>query len=282
MDHRLRAARPSGGSRVVTPTPASAVGSTLTSAAHGAGTDQPAIEVRDVGISFGGVRALDRVDLAISPGEVYGLIGPNGAGKSTLVNVIAGVYRKHDGIVMFGGNEVTSASVGKRAKLGLSRTFQSPALFRTLTIRENLVMAQRLRRRLRRQLDDDAEAWLGELIDRVGIEPWLDVPVMHTPYPVQKVADVVRALFTVPSVLLVDEPAAGLPKHDRDTLVGLLREARDRMGMAVLLIEHDVPLVFGLCDRLTVLNFGEIVAVGTPDEVRNHPEVRRAYLGVDS
>jgi ABC-type branched-subunit amino acid transport system ATPase component len=258
------------------------VGSTLTSAAHSPGTGEPAIEVRGVGISFGGVRALDGVDLRIAQGEVYGLIGPNGAGKSTLVNVIAGVYRRHDGDVLIGGQNVTSASVGRRVRLGLSRTFQSPALFRTLTISENLVMATRFRRRMRRQLGVDAEAWLSGLIERVGIEPWLDVPVSHTPYPVQKVADVLRALFTAPLALLVDEPAAGLPKHDRDTLVGLLREARDRMGLAVLLIEHDVPLVFGLCDRLTVLNFGEIVAVGTPDEVRAHPEVRRAYLGVEA
>ena len=230
-------------------------------------------------MSFGGVVALEDVRVRIGPGEICGLIGPNGAGKSTLVNVIAGVYRPDAGTVSMSGVPVGNLSVTRRARRGLARTFQAPAPFGTLTIHENLDMARRFRRRTRRQLEDDQVAWLEDLVDDMGLTPWLHVPARHAPHPVQKVTDVLRSLFTAPTALLVDEPAAGLAKGDRDRLVGLLGAARERLGIGVLIIEHDVPLVFDLCERLTVLNFGRLIAEGTPEEIRRHPDVREAYLG---
>lgn len=245
----------------------------------GTGDPAQAITVQGVTVQFGGVTALKDVDLSLRIEEIHGLIGPNGAGKSTLVNVMAGANRRHEGTITFGGENVDGLRVDQRARRGLSRTFQAPALFSTLTIRENLDIAQQFRTRCGRELTDDQLSWLDDVQQKLGLHEWLDTPVGHCPYPVQKTTDTLRALYTRPTVLLVDEPAAGLPRHDREILRSLLTEARSRLNTSVLIIEHDVPLVFDLCDRLTVLNFGQVIAAGTPEEVRRDPEVREAYLG---
>jgi branched-chain amino acid transport system ATP-binding protein len=236
----------------------------------------PAVEVTAVSVTFGSLRALDDVSLSIAPGEIRGLIGPNGAGKSTLVNVIAGELSTHDGEVRLGGRSVTGQSPGRRAAAGLGRTFQHPEIAPRLTVGENLDIARRLhRRRSRGRLD-----WVDEMIQGLGLDRWLEVLGKNAPYPVLKLADTLRALLTAPSILLVDEPAAGLTREEREKLVTLLTAARERLGTTIVVIEHDVPLVFGLCERISVLDSGRLIADGTAAEVRRHPEVIEAYLGV--
>jgi branched-chain amino acid transport system ATP-binding protein len=238
-----------------------------------------AVEVRGVSVSFGGVHALDDVSLTVRDGEIHGLIGPNGAGKSTLVNVMAGTQR-HVGTVRLGAEDVTTMRAQRRARLGLARTFQHPQLAGSLTVGENLDLARRFARS-RREGDFAAyDEWsLGVLRD-TELEQWLDILCHQAPYPVLKVADTVRALLTRPRVLLVDEPAAGLPAEDREKLVALLRSAQKDMGTTVVLIEHDVPLVFSVCERITVLESGRLVTTGDATDVQRHPEVIEAYLGV--
>ena len=234
-----------------------------------------AIDASGITMAFGGVVALEAVDLAVAPAEIHALIGPNGAGKSTLVNVIAGVIDPQQGAVNLFGRPIGSAAPERRAHIGLGRTFQAPALFGSLTVDENL----RLARARRRESSDVDHVWIDGLIAELDLAPWIDVVVASCPYPVRKLVDMVRALSAAPRAILVDEPAAGLGADERDKLVELLGGARQRLGCAIVLIEHDVPLVFELADRVTVLSNGRLVASGDPDDVRAHPDVLEAYLG---
>ncbi|MBU2667192.1 ATP-binding cassette domain-containing protein [Actinoplanes bogorensis] len=233
-----------------------------------------ALELEKVGISFGGLRAVDNVSLTVAPGEIRGLIGPNGAGKSTLVNITAGEQRRHDGRVRLLGQDVTGVRATKRISDGLARTFQRPEIATRLTIRENVELAVGSGR------GDLAEA--EKMLADLDLSGWLDIDGKHVPYPVLKIIDTVRAVVARPAVLLADEPAAGLTTEDREKLVDLLRTARDRMEMTIVLIEHDVPLVFELCERVSVLDSGVLIADGPADEVRRRAEVIEAYLGVGS
>ncbi|TDC58549.1 ATP-binding cassette domain-containing protein [Actinomadura sp. KC345] len=236
----------------------------------------PAVEVAAVSVTFGNLRAVDDVSLTIAPGEIRGLIGPNGAGKSTLVNVIAGEQRAHAGEVRLGGRTFTGRPPRDRAAAGLARTFQHPEIAGRLSVGENLDIARRRAPRERR----GTLGWVDELIGELGLESWLPVLAKNAPYPVLKLADTLRALLSAPQVLLVDEPAAGLNRDERERLVGLLTTARERLGTTIVVIEHDVPLVFGLCERISVLDSGRLIADGTAADVRRHPEVIEAYLGV--
>lgn len=237
------------------------------------------VSTQGVRVTFGGLVALDDVDFEVRAGEIHGLIGPNGAGKSTLVNVIAGLQPADRGSVHMAGQRLDGLSPIERAQRGLGRTFQHPAMFETLTVRENLELAIRFRKRKGKRLPADPEEWLDEQVVRLEETEWHDVVVSHTPYPVHKTVETLRALLAAPEVLIVDEPAAGLPNDERDRLVTLLTDARDVLGIGIVVIEHDVPLVFGICDRMTVLHSGRVIARGTPAEVRRDPAVREAYLG---
>jgi ABC-type branched-subunit amino acid transport system ATPase component len=234
-----------------------------------------ALRASGVSVAFGGVVALQDVGLDVAYGGIHALIGPNGAGKSTLVNVVAGSLRPRSGTVELFGRDSSRASEPARARLGLGRTFQHPALFGTLTIRENLGIAERARRRR----GADPVDWLDDVIGDLDLAHWLDVVVDSTPYPIRKLTDMVRALAAGPELLLVDEPAAGLASNERDRLAELLAWARTRLSCAILLIEHDMPLVFRLADHITVLSNGKLIAAGSPEEIRAHPDVVEAYLG---
>jgi ABC-type branched-subunit amino acid transport system ATPase component len=239
----------------------------------------PALELEGVGISFGGLRAVDNVSITVATGEIRGLIGPNGAGKSTLVNITAGEQRRHDGRVKLLGKDVTGTRATRRIGDGLARTFQRPEIASRLTVRENVELALGAARGGRKPGD---LAEVESLLAGLDLSMWLEADGANVPYPVLKIIDTVRAVITRPAVLLADEPAAGLTTEDREKLVALLRTARDRMEMTIVLIEHDVPLVFELCERVSVLDSGVLIADGPADEVRRRAEVIEAYLGVGS
>ena len=243
--------------------------------------------IEGVGVRFGGLVALDDVSLTVEAGQVHGVIGPNGAGKTTLFNVCCGFVRPDTGTVLRAGRAVRPRP-HDLAGLGMARTLQGVGLFRGLTVLENVMVGADRHRRsgfaaallaLRRA--DDDEAALREraraALAGLGAEGYADRLPGSLPYPVQKRVALARALAAEPEVLLLDEPASGLGADDMDELGALVRSLTDRM--AVVLVEHHMDLVMSVCDRITVLDFGRVVAAGTPDEVRDDPAVIDAYLG---
>ncbi|CAN5121735.1 ABC transporter ATP-binding protein [soil metagenome] len=235
------------------------------------------LQVNNARARFGGVVALDGVDFEAEEGKIHAIIGPNGAGKSTLVGVIAGLAGSAKQITL-GGVPIERLSPVARARRGLAVSYQAPSLFGSLTIGENLELVEPLRRRHGGAHDD----WLSSLPARYGLEEWHWSRADDAPYPIRKFGDVVRAFLSGPRVLVLDEPAAGLSHDQREQLVELVLEAKSRLRCSIVLIEHDVPLVFALADRVTVLDNGRLIASGPPEEVRQHPEVLRAYLGVSA
>ncbi len=230
-----------------------------------------ALEVEKVSVRFGGVAALTDVSLRAEPGTVTGLIGPNGAGKTTLFNVITGLQRADKGSVFLAGTEVTRKRTHRRARLGLARTFQRLELFSTLSATDNVRVGLEATGR------SSASAAVG-LLERVGIGEDASSPVSSLPTGSARLVELARALSTDPKVLLLDEPCSGLDERETDTLGRLLTSLASE-GRAVVLVEHDTELVMRVCDRVHVLDFGEVIASGTPDEVRTDPVVQEAYLG---
>ncbi len=243
------------------------------------------LEVEGVTVSFGGVRALDDVTLAVHPGEIVGLIGPNGAGKTTLIDAITGYVRPQRGRVALGGADLSAEPAARRARAGVTRSFQSLELFEDMTVRENLQAASDPR---------DLAAYLSNLVRpekadlpesavtavrEFGLEADLDARPPELPYGRRRLVAIARAVATDPAILLLDEPAAGLDDAETAELATLIRQLADRRGIGVLLVEHDMNLVMGVCDRIVVLNFGAVLGAGTPAEIRAHPEVIAAYLG---
>jgi branched-chain amino acid transport system ATP-binding protein len=230
------------------------------------------LDADGVTVRFGGNLALRDVALRVEPGEVTGLIGPNGAGKTTLFNVICGLLTPQRGEVRIDGRPVTGLAPYRRARLGLARTFQRLELFSLLTVRENLELAASVRRRGRPEADVDA------LLDLVGLGPVADVRADELPTGQARLVELGRALATRPRVLLLDEPASGQDEIETDAFRTTLL-AVAAQGIGVVLVEHDVQLVMRTCRRVHVLDFGSMLAVGTPQEIQRDPAVRAAYLG---
>jgi sulfate-transporting ATPase len=245
------------------------------------------LELRDITVRFGGVTALHSVNFTAEPGKVTGLIGPNGAGKTTLIDVASGFVRPVSGTVKLGEQNLTRMSRHGRARAGLSRSFQSLELFDDLTVRENLLAAADTR---------DAWAYLGNLVHRgdnalppaaqeavdvFGLAPVLERRPGELSYGQRRLVAIARAAATAPAVLLLDEPAAGLARDQTDELGELITVLAHQFGQAVVLVEHDLPFVLGVCDHLTVLDQGRLLATGEPDTVVALPAVRAAYLGED-
>jgi len=248
------------------------------------------LEIRDVSKRFGGVRALDGVSLACEEGRICGLIGPNGSGKTTLFNTISAIYRPDGGEIVFAGTSLAGMARHRVAALGIGRTFQNLALFRTLSVADNVLtgafllersgfLANTLRLgRVRREEQADA-ARLASVLDLLDLGAVAGRLVGSLPFATQKRVELARALIGQPRLVLLDEPAAGLNHEEVDALETLLRTIRDRLGVAILLVEHHMNLVMRVSDRVVALDFGRKIAEGTPDAVRASPAVIEAYLG---
>jgi branched-chain amino acid transport system ATP-binding protein len=235
------------------------------------------LEIEEVSVQFGGLLAVDNASVSVVEGCVTGLIGPNGAGKTTLFNVITGLQAPTGGRVMLEGTDVTRRRPYRRARLGIARTFQRLEAFGSLTARENVLVALEMRRRWAKSRYD-VGALADELLERVGAAAVAGKRVESLPTGSARLVELARALATDPKVLLLDEPSSGLDEQETDALGRLLHELTAG-GLGVLLVEHDMPLVMEACTHISVLDFGRIIARGTPAEIQADPSVQRAYLG---
>jgi branched-chain amino acid transport system ATP-binding protein len=235
----------------------------------------PQLSTNAVHVDFGGVTALAEVSLSVERSEILGLIGPNGAGKTTLVNVLTGYQTPSSGSVHLGSEEITGVQPHKVNRLGVSRTFQAVRLFQDLSVRENVLAAAVTHLRDRKE----AEERVRGLLDWIGAGAIANRRASELPYGQERLIGIARALATEPSFLLLDEPAAGTNTAEAKELSDIIRAVPARFGCGIILIEHNVPMVLGTCDRIHVLDAGRTIAVGRPQEIASSPEVRRAYLG---
>jgi len=241
------------------------------------------LEARSLIKAFGGLMATDNLSLKVAPGELHAVIGPNGAGKTTLVNLLSGLLKLDAGAITFAGRDITRLSAPARVKAGLVRSFQITSIFRDFTALENVMLPVQAQQghsfRFWTPVSRDARltAPARELLERVGLGDRADVRAGDLAYGEQRQLEIAISLATGPSFLLLDEPMAGMGPEESQGLVEFLSALKGRYTM--LLVEHDMDAVFALADRITVLVYGRVIATGTPDEIRNDPEVRVAYLG---
>lgn len=250
------------------------------------------LEVKNLGISFGGLRAVDNFNLSIEQGQLYGLIGPNGAGKTTVFNMLTGVYKPTDGRIFLDGEDITGKSTIEINKEGIARTFQNIRLFSDLSVLDNVkaglhnqkeyeysTLTGILRLPRYHQAEKAMNEKAMELLKVFELDGEADYKASNLPYGKQRKLEIARALATEPKLLLLDEPAAGMNPNETAELMETIRFVRDHFGMTILLIEHDMKLVSGICERLTVLNFGQVLTEGPTSEVLNDKRVITAYLG---
>ena len=248
------------------------------------------LDVTHLSISFGGLKAVDDFNIQIKKGELYGLIGPNGAGKTTVFNLLTGVYKPGAGSIVLDGTNITGKHTVEINKAGIARTFQNIRLFKDLSVRDNVkaglhnhyrysTIAGILRLPSYQKTEKAMDEKTMELLKVFDLEEVSEVKASNLPYGQQRKLEIARALATEPKLLLLDEPAAGMNPNETQELMETIRFVRDHFGMTILLIEHDMKLVSGICEYLYVLNFGRLLAEGTPSEVLSNPEVVTAYLG---
>lgn len=248
------------------------------------------LEVTSLGISFGGLRAVDELSMKIEEGGLVGLIGPNGAGKTTVFNMLTGVYRPTDGGIRLDGQNLIGKKPHDICKLGVARTFQNIRLFSNLSVMDNVktglhneitysLAESLLHLGSYRKKEHAMDARAMELLDVFDLGSVADYKAANLPYGKQRKLEIARALATDPKLLLLDEPAAGMNPNETEELMETIELVRKKFGVTVLLIEHDMKLVSGICEYLYVLNFGRLLAEGTPSEVLSNPEVVTAYLG---
>ena len=248
------------------------------------------LEAKKLGISFGGLRAVDDFNISIEQGALYGLIGPNGAGKTTVFNLLTGAYKPTEGIITLDGKDITGKKTIDINQAGTARTFQNIRLFKDLSVIDNVKVGLhnhmgystitgilRLPKyyKVEKQMTEEAM----ELLKVFGLEAEADTLADNLPYGKQRKLEIARALATKPKLLLLDEPAAGMNPNETQELMDTIRFVREHFDMTILLIEHDMKLVSGICEELTVLNFGRVLCQGKTSDVLNNPEVIKAYLG---
>ena len=252
--------------------------------------DIPVMETRHLGIEFGGLKAVDDFNLTIGKTEIAGLIGPNGAGKTTVFNLLTKVYEPTTGAVLINGQDLHGMSIVQASRLGIARTFQNIRLFDKMTVEENVRIGLhnqirydmftgilRLPRYWKQEKRQHERAM--ELLGLFDMQDLADETAGSLPYGAQRRLEIVRALATEPKLLLLDEPAAGMNPHETEELMENIAKIRDQFQIAILLIEHDMSLVMGVCEGICVLNFGKVIAKGTADEIQANPAVIEAYLG---
>ena len=248
------------------------------------------LEVKNIGISFGGLKAVDNFSLTLEENELSGLIGPNGAGKTTIFNLLTGVYRPDKGSIRLDGKELTGKSIIEINQAGIARTFQNIRLFSNLSVLDNVkaglhnhypytTLEGILRLPRFRAQEKEMNRRATELLDVFHLEQFADTRAKNLPYGSQRKLEIARALATEPKLLLLDEPAAGMNPNETAELMETIQLVQKRFRMTILLIEHDMKLVSGICERLTVLNFGKVLKQGETQEVLHDPEVVKAYLG---
>lgn len=248
------------------------------------------LEVKNLGISFGGLRAVNEFNLTIEKGALYGLIGPNGAGKTTVFNLLTGVYQPTDGSILLDGNEMVGKTNVEINQSGIARTFQNIRLFSKLSVLDNVkaglhnqynyslfssIFHTPAYRKVEKEMDEKAM----ELLKVFDLDQYADYLAANLPYGQQRKLEIARAMATNPKLLLLDEPAAGMNPNETKELMETIHFVRDHFNMTILLIEHDMKLVSGICEKLTVLCFGEVLCQGETSEVLSNPEVIKAYLG---
>ena len=248
------------------------------------------LDVKNLSISFGGLRAVDGFEMQIEKGELYGLIGPNGAGKTTVFNLLTGVYKPNEGIIKLDGEDITGKKTIDINKAGIARTFQNIRLFKQLSVLDNVkvglhnhykystlegILRLPKYKKVEKAMDEKAM----EILKVFDLDGEADVLATNLPYGKQRKLEIARAMATEPKLLLLDEPAAGMNPNETEELMETIQFVREHFGMTILLIEHDMKLVSGICEELTVLNFGQVLAQGKTADVLNNPEVISAYLG---
>lgn len=254
-------------------------------------TDQSAplqdgqLAVENLSISFGGLQALDHVSFMVSPGEIHGLIGPNGSGKTTLFNCITGFYVPESGRVLQNGRDITGRSARAIANLGIGRTFQQLQLFRSMTVAENVLVALErgspmslLSGMLRGENPSDQNS-VHDILQFVGLRHSADLRSENLAFGHQRLLELARALACQPELLLLDEPSAGMNEQEMGSLADLIGNIRDKLGITIVLVAHTMRLVMGICDRITVLDHGQVIAQGQPEEIQESEVVIEAYLG---